>query len=169
MAAKKRPLSLRRKLLRIGIAVGIIGALLLFFLPIMFTSLITSQVKLKRDSEMFKNWANFPVPLQTKFHFFHVLNPDEAMSGAKVKLREVGPYTFEQWRRKEVLEWGPNDETVIYNEYKKYIYKADLSQNWDEEITTINPVVAVSQSFTDAPESHVRSLLAATARKTASL
>lgn len=92
---KRRPLSWRRKLLRTGLVLGIIGALLVFFLPSMYTSLIKSQVKLKRDSEMFKQWLTFPVPLTTKFHFFHVLNPDEAMSGAKVKLREVGPFTME--------------------------------------------------------------------------
>lgn len=49
-----------------------------------------------------------------------------------------------QWRHKEVIEWGPNDETVIYNEFKKYIFKPELSDDWDQEITTINPVVAVS-------------------------
>ena len=140
----KGRLSWRRKLLRIGLVLGLIGALLVFFLPILFTNLIKSQVKLKRDSEIFKNWLSFPVPLSTKFHFFHVLNPEEAMSGAKVSLREVGPFTFEQWRRKEVVDWGPNDETIIYNEFKKYIFKPELSDDWDQEITTINPVVAVS-------------------------
>lgn len=49
-----------------------------------------------------------------------------------------------QWRRKEVIEWGPNDETIKYNEYKKYIYKPELSADWDQEITTVNPIVAVS-------------------------
>lgn len=49
-----------------------------------------------------------------------------------------------QWRRKEVIEWGPGDETIKYNEFKKYIFKPELSEDWDQEITTINPVVAVS-------------------------
>lgn len=80
---------------RIGLIVGLIGAILAFFLPTMYTSGIKSQLKLKRDSEIFKNWLKFPVPLTTKFHFFHVLNPEEAMNGAKVKLREVGPFTME--------------------------------------------------------------------------
>ena len=137
-------LSWRRRILWVGLGCGIVGSLLVFFLPMMFTSLIKSQVKLKRDSEMFKSWLAFPVPLQTRFHFFHVLNPEEAMAGAKVSLREVGPFTFEQWRRKEVISWGENDETITYNEFKKYIFKPDLSDDWDQEITTINPVVAVS-------------------------
>jgi hypothetical protein len=61
----------------------------------MWTALIKSQLVLKRDTEIFKSWEKFPVPLQSKFHFFHVLNPEDAMNGAKVKLREVGPFTFE--------------------------------------------------------------------------
>ena len=95
MSTQKRPLSWRRKLLRIGLVMGIICSLLVFFLPTMFTSLIRSQLKLKRGSPILENWLNFPVPLQSKFHFFHVLNPEEAMNGAKVKLREVGPFTLE--------------------------------------------------------------------------
>lgn len=131
---------------RTGCVLALIGTLLWYWLlPSMWTSLFKSQLKLKRDSEIFKSWQQFPVPLTTKFHFFHVLNPEEAMNGAKVKLREVGPFTFDQWRRKEVIEWGPEDETIKYNEYKKYIYKPELSDDWDQEITTINPVVAVSK------------------------
>lgn len=65
------------------------------FLPVIFTDLIKSQLKLTRDGEIFKNWINFPVPLQSKFHFFNVLNPDEAIAGAKVQVQEVGPFTFE--------------------------------------------------------------------------
>lgn len=137
----------RQLILRIAFICAVIGFILVFLLPILFTSLIKSQVKLKRDSEMFKNWQKFPVPLTTKFHFFNVLNAEEAMSGAKVIVREVGPFTFEQWRRKEVVDWGVNDETVIYNEFKKYIFKPELSDDWDQEITTINPVVAVSHTL----------------------
>lgn len=94
-SARERPLSLRRKLLRTGLVLGVIGSLLVFFLPTLFTSVIKSQVKLKKGSPLLDNWLKFPVPLQSKFHFFHVLNPEEAMSGAKVKLREVGPFTLE--------------------------------------------------------------------------
>ena len=104
-------------------------------------------MKLVQGGEMFKNWEHFPIPVITKFHFFNVLNPDEAMAGAKVKLQEVGPFVFEQWRRKEVIEWGPGQSTVKYYEYKKYMYKPELSgMDWDEPITTVNPVVAVSVS-----------------------
>jgi len=143
MTTKQRNrLSLRRKILRCGFVIGVIGTIFVFLLPSMWTNLFQSQIKLKRDTEFTKSWEQFPVPLTTKFYFFHVLNPEEAMSGHKVKLREVGPFTFDQWRRKEVIEWGPADETVKYHEYKKYIYKPELSDDWDQEITTVNPIVA---------------------------
>lgn len=96
MVVSKEPTSSRKnKFLIAGTITFIIGSLLAIFLPVIFTDLIRSQVKLTRDGEMFKNWLNFPVPLTSKFHFFNVLNPEEAMSGAKVKVQEVGPFTFE--------------------------------------------------------------------------
>lgn len=67
----------------------------MLLLPKVFNAGIRSQLKLEQGGEMFKNWLNLPLPVTTKFHFFHVLNPEEAMDGAKVQLREVGPFTFE--------------------------------------------------------------------------
>lgn len=87
--------SVRSKLVRYGAIVGIIGSLLVLLLPGLFESGIRSQVKLVQGGEMYKNWLNVPLAVTTKFHFFAVLNPEEAMAGAKVKLREKGPFTFE--------------------------------------------------------------------------
>lgn len=36
-----------------------------------------------------------PFPLIFKVYLWHVLNPDEVMTGAKPKLQEVGPFVFE--------------------------------------------------------------------------
>ena len=95
MVVSKDSRSPRNKFLIAGIILTTLGGLMLIFLPVLFTDLIKSQVKLTRDGEMFKNWLNFPVPLTSKFHFFNVLNPEEAMAGAKVIVQEVGPFTFE--------------------------------------------------------------------------
>ena len=50
-----------------------------------------------------------------------------------------------QWRNKEVISWGQEGETVKYYEYKKYFFKPELSADWDQDIITVNPIVAVSK------------------------
>lgn len=95
VGSKKRGISLRRKLFRASIIIAIIGLILVILLPELFDNAIKSQVKLVKDSEIYKNWIKFPVPLKSTFHFFRILNPDDVMNGAKVQLEEVGPFVFE--------------------------------------------------------------------------
>lgn len=90
-----KKISARQKLIRYGSIIGLVGFVLVLILPGIFNAGIRSQMKLVQGGEMFKNWMNLPLPVTTKFHFFHVMNPEEAMNGAKVKLREVGPFVFE--------------------------------------------------------------------------
>lgn len=95
VGSEKRRISCRRKLFRASVIIAIIGLILIVVLPEMFDSAIKSQLKLVKDSEIYKNWIKFPVPLKSTFHFFRILNPDEVMAGAKVDLEEVGPFVFE--------------------------------------------------------------------------
>lgn len=43
-----------------------------------------------------------------------------------------------------MINWGQEGETVKYYEYKKYYFKPELSADWDQDIVTVNPIVAVS-------------------------
>ncbi|KAI1296612.1 Scavenger receptor class B member 1 [Halotydeus destructor] len=143
MSSQKDGKSVRQRLIFYGAIFGLIGIFIAVLLPYSFEALIRSQMKLVPDGAMFKNWQNMPLPIMTKYHFFHVINPEAAIRGAKLQVREVGPFVFEQWRRKEVIEWRPEDDTVKYYEYKKYLYRPDLSTGeWDMDITVVNPVVA---------------------------
>ena len=43
----------------------------------------------------YEQWFSATVPVYTKFYLFSVLNPEEFLNGTeKMKLREMGPYTF---------------------------------------------------------------------------
>ena len=56
---------------------------------------IRSQLVIDPNNDMFKQWSDIPTGLLAyKYRFFEIVNPDEALKGAKVRVRERGPYCF---------------------------------------------------------------------------
>ena len=56
---------------------------------------VRSQIQLQEGNEIYEKWIRVPIPIDFKFYFFEVRNPREATStGAKVKLKQRGPYWF---------------------------------------------------------------------------
>ena len=77
----------------IGITACVFTLLALSFSTLLEMA-IRSQMKLEEGGMMMKMWQYPPITINFKINFFHVLNPREAMNGAKVKVQEVGPYWF---------------------------------------------------------------------------
>ena len=50
---------------------------------------------MKEGDEATQSWISPPVTPLIRFYFFNVTNPDDFLEGAKPKLAEVGPYTYE--------------------------------------------------------------------------
>lgn len=78
-----RKMSARSKLVRYGAIIGIVGTVLVLLLPGLFEAGIRSQIKLVKGGEMYKNWLNVPLAVTTKFHFFAILNREQAMAGQR--------------------------------------------------------------------------------------
>ena len=53
------------------------------------------RLALKEGDETTQSWISPPVTPLIRFYFFNVTNPDDFLEGAKPKLAEVGPYTYE--------------------------------------------------------------------------
>ncbi|KAI1287075.1 Lysosome membrane protein 2 [Halotydeus destructor] len=145
------------KLLTSGSLAAILASLYLAF-PVLLDIGVRSQVQLKEGNDYFSKWLRIPVPIVYKFYFFEVLNPSQALQGAKVKLREHGPYMFNVTRTRRVISWGPGNETVKYNEFKTFHFNQQLSGKLKltDSFNVINPVLAaLGQAVKDAAESQL--------------
>lgn len=76
-----------------GVIAVAFGLLFLKF-PSILNVAIRSQLTLVEDGPLFPKWTKVPIPVHYRYYFFEVLNPTEAVNGAKVSLREHGPYCF---------------------------------------------------------------------------
>lgn len=114
---------------------------------------LRSQFVLKEGNELWKNWINVPIGLLSyKYYFFEVTNPNEVLRGAKVKVRERGPYCFSHRRYKRVTGWGANNETVKYMEHKINYFDSECSgvNTLDDKFTMVNPLFAsLGQAISD--------------------
>ena len=50
---------------------------------------------MKEGEDTTQKWIDPPVTPLIRFYFFNVTNPADFLEGAKPKLVEVGPYTYE--------------------------------------------------------------------------
>jgi hypothetical protein len=63
------------------------GETLMFFFP--------QQLVIREGTEAYNAWVSTPIPVYTRFYFFHIHNPEEILANhSKPILEERGPYTF---------------------------------------------------------------------------
>ncbi|XP_022239047.1 scavenger receptor class B member 1-like isoform X2 [Limulus polyphemus] len=130
----------------IGLAVLVLGLILLFCFPLLFSHMVQQNLPLANGSISYKVWKDIPIPLYQKVYLFNMTNPEEFLQKAsKPRLEEIGPYTYRSWWIKENITWHHND-TVTYRERKKFVFRPELSVGGEDDlITTINfPMVAAA-------------------------
>ena len=80
------------------ISLGVLSLLsvaLFFFFNSLVETAVRGQLVLAEGNEIYEKWIKVPVGFAAyKYVFFEILNPDEALKGAKVMVRERGPYCF---------------------------------------------------------------------------
>ncbi|XP_022239051.1 scavenger receptor class B member 1-like isoform X4 [Limulus polyphemus] len=123
----------------IGLAVLVLGLILLFCFPLLFSHMVQQNLPLANGSISYKVWKDIPIPLYQKVYLFNMTNPEEFLQKAsKPRLEEIGPYTYRSWWIKENITWHHND-TVTYRERKKFVFRPELSVGGEDDlITTIN-------------------------------
>ena len=68
---------------------------LYFYFNSLVETAVRSQIVLAEGNDLWQKWIKVPIGFaHYTYTFFEVMNPDEALRGAKVMVRERGPYCF---------------------------------------------------------------------------
>uniref|UniRef100_T1JN74 Uncharacterized protein n=1 Tax=Strigamia maritima TaxID=126957 RepID=T1JN74_STRMM len=123
-----------------GSAFLVIGAVLYAVFPMIRHIKIMEVMKLFNGSFAYSNWVENPVPVYLNLYLFNVTNPqDILMKGSKPILQELGPYTYEEVRKKINIHFNEDEDTVSYRELIKYTFIPDLSNgSLTDVVTTLN-------------------------------
>lgn len=131
-------------------AVGIISAVLLvvgigLVLSHTFRTLMHNRLKkeivLVEGSRVFESWKTPPPPVYMEFFFFNVTNVDEFLKGeAKPVVKQVGPYTYREYRYKDNVSMVDGDLKVSAYNTKSFVFLREKSVGDPsmDSITTVN-------------------------------
>lgn len=102
-------------------------------------------------------WENIPVPIYERFYFFNLTNAHEVERvGAKPRLTEIGPFTYQLYMNKTNIHFHANG-TVTFQEKKTWIFKRDMSaMSEDTLVTTLNVPLAMTLTLLQTAPSAVR-------------
>ncbi|GMT21631.1 hypothetical protein PFISCL1PPCAC_12928 [Pristionchus fissidentatus] len=138
----------------------VIGLLGLLFFPSLYQNIVYAILVLGHNdytgsvSFSTQMFSKPPMINQMKFFMFNITNADEIIyEGAVPRLIEIGPYTYMESEEKRYLQYRDDDDQVFYENYKKWIYRPDLSCercNYDDIVTLPNgPQVGVATALFD--------------------
>jgi hypothetical protein len=78
------------------------------------------------------------VKLKYNLYYFEVQNLEEALSGQRPKLVQIGPYAYDEYYVKFDISWMDDGDTVSFNTQKYYVYNQEETGpglHQDDQIT----------------------------------
>nr|QAB43879.1 sensory neurone membrane protein SNMP2b [Oedaleus asiaticus] len=110
--------------------------------PAILTAKITQAVQIQDGSAAMERFVQLPQPLLYKAYLFNVTNPDQVSLGAKPALQEVGPYVYEEWRRRRDVT-RLEDGSLSYRLETTFRFSPERSPgvSEDDEFTYLNVVM----------------------------
>lgn len=127
------------------------GAFLLHFMPSLFSEKIKPNLPIVKGTEAYTRYTSPSVPLQVRMYMFNVTNADEvSRTGAKPILNQVGPFSLEERRRKNVIGISSDNKTLDYKLIRTYYFNPNDSLPLDSVITL--PNAAAFSAFFGAQE-----------------
>ena len=112
----------------INVIISVVALVAYIGLPYLIYDQLRQTLVLREQSELLEQYANVRIPIYMRFYFFNVLNPESVeFEGAKPIIREQGPYTFRQTRKKTVFQFTENGQQVVFKERKAYYFDPQRS------------------------------------------
>nr|XP_019937947.1 PREDICTED: lysosome membrane protein 2-like isoform X1 [Paralichthys olivaceus] len=129
-----------------GLLVIGIGLFVLQSFRTLMHNRLKKEIVLVEGSRVFESWKTPPPPVYMEFFFFNVTNADEFLNGAKPEVKQVGPYTYREYRYKDNVSMVENGTMVSAYNTKSFVFLQERSVGDPavDHITTVNiPVWAV--------------------------
>ncbi|XP_061119319.1 lysosome membrane protein 2-like [Conger conger] len=114
--------------------------------PTLIQNRLKKEITLTEGSRVFKTWKSPPAKIYMQYFFFNVTNPEVFLSGGLATVKEVGPYTFREYRPRENVTFVDNGTKVSAHTAKSFVFLPEQSVGDPEVdlVTTINiPALAV--------------------------
>eukprot|EP00088_Acartia_fossae_P054752 TRINITY_DN6317_c0_g1_i2.p1 TRINITY_DN6317_c0_g1~~TRINITY_DN6317_c0_g1_i2.p1 ORF type:complete len:491 (+),score=72.64 TRINITY_DN6317_c0_g1_i2:88-1560(+) len=118
----------------------------LVFFPLIFQSILQSELTIKPGSAAFEAWKKPSIPTIIKFYLFSVKNPEEVQDGGKPSLEQVGPFVYREEVERVNEEFLP-DGTVNFETRKFWYFLESESADLDSIVTSLDvPQFAAAES-----------------------
>uniref|UniRef100_A0A0G4I4Q2 Uncharacterized protein n=1 Tax=Chromera velia CCMP2878 TaxID=1169474 RepID=A0A0G4I4Q2_9ALVE len=109
----------------LALIVGLSFCVLGFLAPDYLRELEYSQVKQKvtlnpKNVDAFETFKE--VPKKFRFFVFNVTNAEDALKGERIRVEQVGPFTYDMVERKENIVRFQNGTMVKYDKREYYVY-----------------------------------------------
>ncbi len=98
-------------------------------------------------SPLYLNWVRLPIPLVNAYYLFNVTNlhqlRDPTRTLEDVRLEEIGPYVFDEYRYKQNMTWFERNDSVSYRQRRVYHFnERETKGGLDDLVVSLNPVLA---------------------------
>ncbi|XP_042232444.1 scavenger receptor class B member 1-like [Homarus americanus] len=139
-------------LLSVGAILVTLCAVFIGVFPVIFNSIVSKMLVVSPSSKTFDSFITPPVPVYMQIWLFNVTNPDDIRyHGAKPIIKEVGPFTYMEVRKKFDFVWDHDRGTVTYRQNISYYFDEEMSYGHKESdnITTINAIMVTIAAKVD--------------------
>eukprot|EP01028_Stygiella_incarcerata_P008749 TRINITY_DN391_c0_g1_i1.p1 TRINITY_DN391_c0_g1~~TRINITY_DN391_c0_g1_i1.p1 ORF type:complete len:763 (-),score=183.81 TRINITY_DN391_c0_g1_i1:12-2300(-) len=109
-----------------------------------------------------KNYGKDRGSTYSIYHMWNLTNQDEVMLGGTPHFEEIGPYAYQQKRRRIDAEWYDGGDRVEFTEFSEYIFVPEMSGaglSEDDVIVNLNQVYAGGLLLASGNEQNLLSLL----------
>ncbi|XP_020660876.3 lysosome membrane protein 2 isoform X2 [Pogona vitticeps] len=100
---------------------------------------VKQEMVLRNGTEVFQMWEEPSPPVYMQFYFFNLTNPFEVLNGESPLVKEIGPYTYREYRPRVDVHILDNDTEVSSLNPKTYFFERDMSVG-DPEVDLIRTV-----------------------------
>ncbi|CAJ1070757.1 lysosome membrane protein 2-like isoform X1 [Xyrichtys novacula] len=114
---------------------------------------LKKEIVLVEGSRVFDSWKTPPPPVYMEFFFFNVTNVNGFLQGEKPEVKQIGPYTYREYRYKDNVSMVENGTKVSAYNTKSFVFLRDKSVGDPavDNITTVNiPAWAVMNKLRDS-------------------